>query len=311
MDEDDMNNKTLVSVIVISYHSADYIEETLESVYHQSYPRIELIVADDSSKDNTAQIARDWIAKKGDRFENCIVRVNEVNQGIPGNLNSAIRMASGTFLKVIAADDLLLPDCIEVNVNTCEEHGYDNLCTWLVKFTDLETGRKQWTEEPSKTFFEASAQVQSRMLLRKNYVYGSIFFFKKEYLEQLGLYDERYRMLEDYPMWVKITSRGDRLNFLHHPTVAYRISQSSISNGSGQRVVNVNYFRCYRRFFYDEIFPGLIRRGMIVALLLHWRDFAYRWLMIALGNDRSKKRVRFVEYFHQRRYLSGRRQHNG
>lgn len=306
-----MNNETLVSVIVISYHSADFIEETLESVYGQTYPRIELIVADDGSKDNTAQVARDWIAKKGGRFENCIVRVNEVNQGIPANLNSAIRMASGAFIKIIAADDLLLPDCIEVNTAECLEKGYDHLCTWLVKFTDTQAGRKQWTEEPSMAFFTGSAQVQSRMLLRKNYVYGSIFFFKKEYLEKLGLYDERYRMLEDYPMWVKITSRGDKLNFLNHPTVAYRISQSSISNGSGQRVVNLNYFRCYRRFFYDEIFPRLIRHGMIVPLLLHWRDFFYRWLMIGLGNDRSKRRVRFVEYFHKRSYLPGRRQQNG
>ena len=311
MDEFFMNNEVLVSVIVISYHSAEYIEETLESVYHQSYPRIELFVADDCSKDDTAEIARAWMAKKADRFENCIVRVNEVNQGIPGNLNSAIRMASGVFIKIIAADDLLLPDCIEVNTRECLEKDYDHLCTWLVKFTDAENGRKEWTEEPCLPFFEASAQVQSNMLLRKNYVYGSIFFFRRAYMEELGLYDERYRMLEDYPMWVKITSRGDKLNFLNHPTVAYRISQSSISNGSGQRVVNVNYFRCYRRFFYDEIFPRLIQNGKFVALLLHWRDFFYRWLIIWLGNDRSKRRVRFVEYFHQRRYLPGRRQQNG
>lgn len=305
MDKTMMNHDVLVSVIVLSYHSEPYILETLESVYRQTYGPLELIVADDGSTDRTAEVARAWIAEKKDRFVNCVVRVNEVNQGIPGNLNSAIRMAQGKYIKTIAADDLLRPDCIEVNTRTCEEKGYQHLCTWLVKFMDTDQGRKTWIEEPCRSFFEASAQRQNWMLLRKNYVYGSIFFFRKDYLEALGLYDERYRMLEDYPMWMKITAHGDQLHLLEHPTVEYRISQSSISNSAGQRVVNVNYFKCYRQFFYDVLFRELIRKRRFVALLLHWRDFIYRWLVIWLGNDRSKGAVRVVEYFHQRKYLHG------
>ena len=144
------------------------------------------------------------------------------------------------------------------------------------------------------------------MLLRKNWVYGPLFFCEKAFLEEMGLYDERFRMLEDYPMWLKMTKAGHRLHFVNVPTVSYRISGSSISNSAGQRVVNEGYFRCYRQFFYACIFPDLIRRGMAVKLLLHWRDFAYRWVILWLGNDRGKKSVRAVEYFHQRKYLSRR-----
>ncbi len=302
-----MTEQTLVSVVVISYHSEDYIVETLNSIYDQTYQRIELIVADDASTDHTADVAKAWIAEKGSRFENCILRVNEKNQGIPGNLNSAIELASGTYIKIIAADDLLLPECIRCNTEECEQKGYDSLCTWLVKFTDTLNGRRQWSEEPPQGFFDASAQDQRKMLLKKNYVYGSIFFFKKAYWQQLGKYDERYRMLEDYPMFWKISNRGDHLNFLNVPTVAYRISQTSISNGSGQRVVNVNYFKCYRRFFYDNIYPELLRNRMFFDLLRHWRDFFYRWMEIWLGNDRGRRSVRLVEYFHQRNYLPSRK----
>ena len=152
-------------------------------------------------------------------------------------------------------------------------------------------------------FFAASAAEQYDMLLRKNHVFGPLFFCEKAFIEEMGLYDERYRMLEDYPMWLKMTSSGHRLHFKNIPTVAYRISETSVSNGSGQRVVNVNYFKCYRTFFYDQIFPSLVRRFQPVKLLMHWRDFVYRWIIIWLGNDRSKRRVRFVEYFHQRKYL--------
>lgn len=52
----------LVSVIVMSYCSADTIVETLDSIKNQTYPRIELIITDDCSPDRTIQVVQDWIA---------------------------------------------------------------------------------------------------------------------------------------------------------------------------------------------------------------------------------------------------------
>lgn len=303
-----MTKEALVSVVVITYNSADYVLETLESIAAQTYQPVELVVSDDASTDRTVQTVREWIGRHGSRFENCVVRAGEENMGIPKNLNAGIRCATGKYIKIIAGDDLLLPNCIRDNVDGCIENNTPYLFTWLEKFTDTPGGRKTWQEQPNESFFAASAQEQYSMLMRKNWVYGPLFFCEKAFIEEMGMYDERYRMLEDYPMWLKMTKAGHKLHFKNVPTVAYRISQTSISNSSGQRAVNVNYFRSYREFFYDYIFPVLIRRGMLLKLLLHWRDFAYRRLIIWLGNDRSKKAVRAAEYFHQRKYLPGRGQ---
>lgn len=298
-----MTNEPLVSVVVITYNSGDYITETLDSIYNQTYRRIELVISDDASTDNTVAAAQEWIEAHKDRFEGCFVRASKENQGIPQNINAGIRCTHGKYYKLIAGDDILLENCVQDNVEGCAELGSPYLFTWLVKFTDTEKGRKFWEEQPNLRFFAASAQEQYRMLMRKNYVYGPLFFCEKAFWEQMDMYDETYRMLEDYPMWLKMTSGGHKLCFKNIPTVAYRISQTSVTNGSGQRVVNVNYFKCYRQFFYDKLFPTLVRKGMLVKLLLHWRDFAYKWIMIWLGNDRGKNAVRFVEYFHQRKYL--------
>lgn len=301
-----MTNEALVSVVVITYNSAAFVTETLDSIARQTYSNIELVVSDDCSRDDTVEVVRQWMEKNRERFAGCVIRAGEENLGIPKNLNAGIRKASGRYIKIIAGDDLLLPDCIRVNVDGCAEKNSRYLFTWLEKFSDGENGRKFWSEAPNPAFFEADAAGQYAMLLRKNWVYGPLFFCEKAFLEEMGMYDERYRMLEDYPMWLKMTKAGHKLHFVHVPTVAYRISESSVSNSAGVRVVNENYFRCYRQFFYDQIFPELLRRGKLLKLLLHWRDFAYRWLILALGNDRGKASVRLAEYFHQRKYLPGR-----
>lgn len=298
-----MTKEPLVSVLVITYHSADYVAQTLDSIAAQTYAPIELVVSDDGSKDDTVAVVRGWIDAHKDRFQNCVVRAGGENVGIPKNINAGIRLCTGKYIKLIAGDDLLLENCVADNVAGCLERNIPYLFTWLVKFTDTPGGRKQWEVPVDEGFFAASAEEQYTMLLRKNHVYGPLFFCEKAFIEEMGLYDERYRMLEDYPMWLKMTKSGRRLYFQNIPTVAYRVSETSISNGSGQRVVNVNYFKCYRIFFYDQIFPSLIRRLSFGKLLMHWRDFAYRWIIIWLGNDRSRKSVRFVEFFHQRKYL--------
>ena len=57
----EMNNQPLVSVPVITYNSAKFVLETLESIKAQTYQNIELVISDDCSTDNTVQICRDWV----------------------------------------------------------------------------------------------------------------------------------------------------------------------------------------------------------------------------------------------------------
>ena len=63
----------LVSVVVGTYNSARYVEETLSSIYNQDYKQLELIVADDCSTDDTLNKVKFWIKEHHNRFINCIV----------------------------------------------------------------------------------------------------------------------------------------------------------------------------------------------------------------------------------------------
>src|SRR5687767_7387347 len=103
-------NLPLVSICIPSYNSGEFIKQTLESVLAQTYGNIEVIVADDVSKDDTVQIAR---SISDPRLK---VSVNEKNLGVVGNWNRSIELANGEYIKIMGADDLLAPSCVDEQV---------------------------------------------------------------------------------------------------------------------------------------------------------------------------------------------------
>ncbi len=298
--------KPLVSVVIITYHSSAFLEETLDSIAAQTYENIELVISDDHSPDNTVAAAAAWVEAHRDRFANCVIRAGEENLGITKNVNAGIRRASGEYIKLLAGDDLLLPDAIAVNVEACQRQKIPYLVTWLRKFADEEAGRKIWDEAPPADIFQADAEGQYTQLLGGNRVYGPLFFCRRDFLEEMGLYDERYEMLEDYPMWLKLTGSGHKLHFLHVPTVLYRMNPESVSRGGSRRVINERYNTCYWKFYREQCLPELKKRKMHKQILLNARRCFWPWLIIKLGNDRQKPLVRAAEYLYLRKYLPGR-----
>lgn len=110
----------LVSVIVLSYRSAETIVETLDSIKNQTYPNIELIVTDDASPDNTVQVVRKWIAENKGALASIKLITSDKNTGLPANINRGLKVAKGTYYKGIAGDDYMTKDAIESYVQFCE-----------------------------------------------------------------------------------------------------------------------------------------------------------------------------------------------
>ena len=106
------DNKPLVSVVVLTYNSSQYVIETLESIKAQTYNNLELIITDDCSEDSTVTLCRDWICVNNNRFVRAELIVSKVNTGIPANCNRGCRAARGEWFKEIAGDDILLEECM-------------------------------------------------------------------------------------------------------------------------------------------------------------------------------------------------------
>ena len=106
-------SEPLVTILVITYNSSEFIIETLKSVMLQTYRNIELIVSDDGSQDNTVVLCKDWIEENKERFINTRIIEVKKNTGIPANCNRGLKESKGEWLKYIAGDDVLFNTCIE------------------------------------------------------------------------------------------------------------------------------------------------------------------------------------------------------
>src|SRR5262245_60854912 len=96
----------LVSVGIVTYQHEKFIDECLQSILTQDYPNMEIIIADDGSKDRTPEIVREYANKYPGKF---VLRLSEKNRGITANSNEAHFACSGKYIAWMAGDDLLLP----------------------------------------------------------------------------------------------------------------------------------------------------------------------------------------------------------
>jgi len=103
----------LCSVICVTYNHAKFAGQGLQSIFDQTYRNLEIIVLDDGSTDETASVVR----KELDASPFPSKFIEQSNTGnVPGNFNTALTHAQGTFITFLSLDDILLPDCIAARI---------------------------------------------------------------------------------------------------------------------------------------------------------------------------------------------------
>lgn len=119
----------LVSVCITTYNRAELILDTLDSVYSQNHRPIEVIICDDASNDDTADVLSNWkINFQSDVFTIHILR-NKFNMGAPYSRNRAIQESRGSFIQFLDSDDLLHPQKISIQVKALMRNPVAQ-CAW-------------------------------------------------------------------------------------------------------------------------------------------------------------------------------------
>ncbi len=234
-----MPQREIVSVAVISYNAAGTIEETLNSILRQDHgpENIELIISDDASTDQTAALTDSWLTVNGCAFHKAKFITNDSNGGVSKNCNTAWRAATGEWIKTIAADDILLEHCVSSNIAFVYGHSD---CSAVFSKMKWFGGIERITPEPSQIrLFELPADQQYKALRFGSFNFAPTSFIRRKALESVGYADERFRNIEDLPLWLTLTKHGYRLFFNDDVTVRYRVA-NSISKSSS-RFVNVPF----------------------------------------------------------------------
>ncbi|SRR5690554_4838373 len=282
----DKTNTPLVSIVLITYNSARYVLETLESVKNQTWENLELIVTDDGSTDDTAEICSNWLVENQERFHKVqLIRVAK-NTGIPANCNRGMRAVSGQWLKTLSGDDILLNNCISDNLQYARRFPDASFIVSDVKEIDDDSAliRDEVVNE-GVIFIDGMSSVKKQLKAYTRWpVFLNVptFFCRTEVMEKVGYCDEDFKIYEDTTMVIRMMEQGVRMHYMQRPTVAYRIHRNSISRSekvndrrekeafrvfSKYRVKHLNifnpldlsvYYECWLRFKYKGFYG---RRG--------------------------------------------------
>ena len=203
-----------VTVIMTVLNGERTIRESVTSVLSQTLREFELVVVDDGSTDGTAGILAELAADP---------RVKLLQRGHLGRqpaLNVAWREGAGEFVANLDADDRSAPERLERQVSFLREHPEVGVVG--TRCTMLDEGSSE-TSDPA---LRAQVVVEPRELVCSNPIVHSSVMMRRSVLEEVGGYDERFRMCEDYDLWVRIAARH-ALAVLPERLTLKRVSESA------------------------------------------------------------------------------------
>ena len=196
LNGDDENERipNLVSIIMPSYNTAQYIEKTIKSVLDQKYTNWELIIVDDCSTDNTDEVVKKYLNDKRIKYLK-----NEQNSGAAISRNRALRAARGQWIAFLDSDDLWMPEKLEKQICFMKEKGY------FFSYTDYEEINAEGNR--TGTFVTGPKKITKTGMY--NYCWPGCLTVMYD-ATKVGLIQiSDIKKNNDYAMWLKVCKKAD------------------------------------------------------------------------------------------------------
>jgi len=213
----------LVSIIMPSYNTADYISDSIKSIQEQTYPNWELIIVDDCSTDNSMEVIRSFNEPRIKLLK------NEKNSGAAVSRNYALREAKGKWIAFLDSDDTWVPEKLEKQIKFMKEHGY------AFTFTDYRICLNgTWMP-----YVNTGPNVVTKKRMY-DYCYFSTITVMYE-REKIGLIQiTNLRKNNDYAMWLQAIEKSNAYRLPE--CLSYYIKhEGSVSSGSKTKLIKWHY----------------------------------------------------------------------
>lgn len=245
--------KPLISIVIPTYNSVQFIAKAIHSVQLQSYDNWEIIVVDDASTDGTvAEISK--IMQADSRIQ---LQVLTTNSGTGVARNTALAKAKGKYIAFLDADDLWKPEKLERQITFMQT----NNVPFTFSFYDL--------------MDESGKLLHKKVKAPLNLSYGQLFFCN--YVGNLtGIYEVQYfgkisissiRKRQDWMLWLTILKKLKSAKPVPESLAYYRVRDNSLST-SKTNLLQYN-FAVYRQFHgYNLVVSLLCMIGFLFAQLL-------------------------------------------
>jgi len=221
--------RPLISVVIPTYNSENFIIKTLETVFSQTYNNYEVIISDDGSIDNTAGVVKSFFSKYPSRNKTLLINKHE---GPGAARNKGIENASGDWVSFLDSDDLWNHNKLESVVGyILKNDDIDLVCHSLVAID----GSKETLMDPSKYFNNKIDPFLS--IYRENCLYTSALTIKKSILYQAGLFDNILPSAQDYDLWLRLGMINKiKMGFIEDPLTTYINREGNIGSNVETRL---------------------------------------------------------------------------
>lgn len=255
----------LVSIVTPSFNQARFLEDTIQSVLGQSYPRLEYIIVDGGSSDGSLEIIQ--------RYAHRLAWwVSEADQGQTDAINKGFARASGEILAWLNSDDVYLPGAVAEAVEVLQSHPEAGMVY----------GDADLIDENGLAIGQFPARQTDYARLRRGYVHipQQAAFFRASLWNRVGPLDPTFYFAMDYDLWVRLAKLAP---LLYHPRrwASFRL------HGGGKSVIADDrcwpeMLRVHRReggsWLSPLVFKAKIRPLVYAWLPLRLRLWLRQWL---------------------------------
>lgn len=238
-----------------SYNHAAFIEEAINSVLSQSYENIELMIVDDGSIDNSVEVVK--------KFQDARIKlfVFEKNKGACEATNYGIQNASGNYVAILNSDDIWHVDKLKLQFDIMSRNPRLGAVFSSARYVNEEgrpfkTNEKLNVPHPFQQKNKSRGQWLKQFFMEGNCLCHPSVLIKKECYTTLGLYDNRFRQLPDFAMWVKLLKKYD-IHVMENELLDFRILTG---NKNASSATEENIIRSANEFYFigKDFFNGIL-----------------------------------------------------
>lgn len=285
-----------VSIVIPAYKAANYLKEAIDSALNQTYENIEVIVVNDGSPDDGAT------ARVANMYEDKIIYIEKENGGSSSALNVGIKNMTGEWFSWLSHDDLYSPFKIERQIKCLNKFNRNR--EKIVLFTACENIDAEGNlirginkEEEIKKSIEINSLTDNIPMIADQkdrfYFYGCGCLIHKSVFEEVGLFNEKLRQINDTEMWYRILISKKRILYIPEALTKARIHSKQVSRSFG--------------FSYHNLEQDVFWNNKLEWLLLNTDnqlEQLEKFGLIAISKTRYKEGNKVLSYLISKKYKS-------
>jgi len=273
-----------VSIVIPTYNRARLLREAIQSALAQTHPDREVIVVDDGSTDETADV----IAEFGD----AVSYLRQENAGVAAARNHGASVATGDYLHFLDSDDILHPQAIERLLAVMGAHPAAGLA-----YGQTSVGTADGPPSPlfvpdaTRPAGACPGASELRHLLRRNYIHLGAALLRRSVWERIGGFNPAFQSIcEDWDVWVRAATVG-AVEYVPRVVLGYRLQPDGLTSHYNAR--NVDRYLANHRAILDTAFAA----PAVSAELAPYRPgieayhlYLRAWLTFSIGDVAAARR---------------------